>query len=137
MIDYKDVSENTIRTTLYRLRQNGLVEQEDGEWRITKMGRICIEHLQQQRTITLPQHTKRPESTHATKQMIISFDIPESKRNLRQWIRIELVYLGFELLQKSVWIGPAPLPASFVSALHEIDALQYMKFFHASEAEVI
>ncbi len=37
---------------------------------------------------------------------IVVFDIPEKKRNFRDYFRYKLKELGFKKLQKSVWISP-------------------------------
>ena len=37
---------------------------------------------------------------------IVTFDIPEKKRKIRQNLRYKLRELGFAMLQKSIWISP-------------------------------
>ena len=46
-------------------------------------------------------------------------------------------YLGFEMLQRSVWLGPSPVPQEFIDSLRKLQILQYMKFFEAKEADII
>ena len=50
---------------------------------------------------------------------MVVFDIPESKKELRKYLRDFLRYSGFEPLQKSVWISPfaamEPLSKLFTS----------------------
>lgn len=50
---------------------------------------------------------------------IVVFDIPESKRNHRRFIRRLLLNNGFINLQKSVLIGPNFLPSEFLELLEE------------------
>ena len=69
--------------------------------------------------------------------MVIVFDIPELRRKQRNWLRAELVALDFIPLQKSVWLGPAPLPKEFIKYLSETNLLQYLKFFKAAEEDII
>ena len=69
--------------------------------------------------------------------MVITFDIPETQRKRRDWLRAELSALGFVPLQKSVWFGPAPLPKDFTNTLVDFDVLEFMKFFEAKEYEII
>ena len=71
------------------------------------------------------------------KNMVIVFDIPEKHKHKRNWLRLELANLGFGLLQKSVWFGPAPLPKTFIRALDELKLLRHLKFFEARETEII
>ncbi len=69
--------------------------------------------------------------------MIIAFDIPESKRKSRYQLRIELVSLGFKMLQKSVWLGPAPLPKEILEHLKNMDILPHLKFFEVKEKDIV
>ncbi len=52
---------------------------------------------------------------------IVIFDIPESKRQHRRFIRRFLLKNGFINLQKSVLIGPKFLPKEFLELLKEWD----------------
>jgi DNA-binding transcriptional regulator PaaX len=70
------------------------------------------------------------------KRLIVIFDIPEKKKKYREWLRLELVGFGFTLIQKSVWLGPS-LPKEFVEYLEEVSILKYIRFFNASEADII
>lgn len=49
---------------------------------------------------------KFKQSQWDKKWRIVAFDIPESKRDTRKYLREYLFYLGFKQLQKSVWITP-------------------------------
>ncbi|MFH1162258.1 MAG: hypothetical protein V1696_03215 [Candidatus Jorgensenbacteria bacterium] len=125
---YNDAS---IRVTLSRLKHAGFVKNDNGVWATTKKG---FEKL----ALKLPTHTKRKIKEPAKeKSLIIAFDIPERLRRKREWLRFELLNLGFVKLQQSVWLGPAPLPKDFIEALEALDLLRYIKFFKAREAEII
>jgi len=131
-IDLDEIKEQTLRTTLSRLKKQGLIKNENKIWEITKKG---IDHLKKDagfRKICRPQ-----SSAHSLKNMIIIFDIPELHRKKRDWLRIELINLGFSMLQKSVWFGPSPLPKEFVKYVNEINVLPYMKFFKAQEKDLV
>ena len=130
----QNASNNTLRVTLSRLKQKGLVENTNGTWKITEKGRGRLATL---RRTLFPKHSPTASRTKKLKNLIIAFDIPESHRHKRRWLRIELVNLGFELLQESVWFGPAPLPAQFINSLQELRILSHIKFFEAKEADVI
>ena len=69
--------------------------------------------------------------------MIVAFDIPERFKKERHWLRGELRGLGFEMLQKSVWFGSAPLPIGFVETLGTLRLLEFIKFFDAKEADIV
>ena len=130
--NFQEASDATMRVTLSRLKRRGYVENKKGIWQITKMGRACL----LKKASFLPMHSRRVvKSQH--KNIIISFDIPETHKKKRNWLRIELLYLGFEMLQRSVWLGPSPVPQEFIDSLRKLQILQYMKFFEAKEADII
>jgi DNA-binding transcriptional regulator PaaX len=123
------ISDNTLRVTLSRLQKKGFVKNENKIWNITARGRMYLQTL-------LPSHSKNRKS-NKEKTMIIIFDIPEKQQRKRQWLRIELRNLGFNLLQKSVWFGPALLPRTFIRSLHELNLLPYLKFFTVKSQEIL
>jgi len=86
--------------------------------------------------MTKKQNRKQTENKNI-RQMIIAFDIPEEKRKNRYWLRVELVSLGFKMLQKSVWLGPAPLPKELLDHLKNIDILPYLKFFEVKKSDIV
>ncbi len=118
------------RTTLHRLQGQGLVVNDSGLWRITRRGLMYLKNV-------LPAHTRMLRKQRTEKRMIIAFDIPERYRRKRNWLRLELGVLGFTMLQKSVWFGPAPLPKSFIRSLEELRLIPFMKFFEARESEIV
>ena len=130
--DYEKVSRNTFQATLSRLKKKGYVANEKrGVWNITEAGKKYV-------LSKLPRLHRTGKKVPATaKNMIVVFDIPESKRKMRDWLRIELVALGFEMLQKSVWFGPAPLPEKFIHTLDEWSIAPHLKFFSVHEADIV
>lgn len=129
------LSDATFRITLSRLKKYGFVENNGGVWSITRKGSASLKELGLR---PIKRHTSyRSGLSKKPKSLIISFDIPEVHRRKRNWLRIELVNLGFSQLHKSVWFGPSPLPLDFVSFLKEFSLFPYMKFFSAREEEVV
>src|SRR3989338_4928773 len=61
-----------------------------------------------------------------TKVMVL-FDIPEKKRNVRNWLRLQLKLWDFEMLQQSVWLGKGPLPKEFTDRLRLLDIYEGVK----------
>ena len=132
-VDYQKLKEQTPRTTLSRLKKRGLVENRNGIWAITKKGRRFLKN----KLISKIPHFKHFKIKSEKRNMVIVFDIPELRRKQRNWLRAELVALDFIPLQKSVWLGPAPLPKEFIKYLSETNLLQYLKFFKAAEEDII
>lgn len=132
----KHVSGASVRTTLYRLQKRGMVEKNGEAWQVTFAGRSFLSgRLKEDR---LPIHATRVKSdAKSNKQMIVMFDIPESHKRVRNWLRIELSLLGFEILQKSVWLGPAPIPREFVKKLNDMDILEFIHFFQVTKEDIV
>ncbi len=125
---------HTLYLTLARLKKRGLVTKEGILWKITAKGRS---YLREKSKFALPPHCAKTISARPQRNMIIAFDIPEKYRRRRDWLRAELSLLGFSILQKSVWFGPARLPKDFISALNMLHLLTYVKFFEAKEKDIV
>jgi CRISPR-associated endonuclease Cas2 len=57
----------------------------------------------------------------APKDLIIMYDIPHELKKERDWFRRHLIKFGYIMIQKSVWVGPSPLPKDFIRYLKEIN----------------
>jgi len=126
----------SLSVALSRLKKNGLVSREGHFWNITEHGKKFLND--HPRLAVVLRHKKRISAAdHTKKNMIIAFDIPERYRKKRNWLRIELINLGFIKIQKSFWFGPAPLPEDFIQSLHALALLPYLKFFIAREKEIV
>lgn len=129
----KKIKEEVLRTTLYRLKKRGFVEHSNRVWKLTMQG---SEYLKTKLACSLPSHYRK-QLKSKRKNLIVAFDIPETMRRKRDWLREELVVYGFEQLQKSVWFGPGPLSQKFIENCGRFDILPYIRFFQATEKEII
>lgn len=68
---------------------------------------------------------------------IVTFDIPERERKKRAVLRECLKMIGFRPLQKSVWMGGAPLPEDLLKYLHERGIFRYMHIVSIREKGTI
>jgi hypothetical protein len=75
---------------------------------------------------------KRQKRKDGRWQMII-FDIPEEKRKLRHMLRQHLVFLGYELLQQSVWVCPYEVERETEQFLREYSLDPFIKLFLIKE----
>ncbi|MEK7140508.1 MAG: CRISPR-associated endonuclease Cas2, partial [Patescibacteria group bacterium] len=50
----------------------------------------------------------------APKNLIVMYDVPHNFKKERDWFRRHLVKFGYIMIQKSVWVGPSPLPKDFL-----------------------
>ena len=113
----------SIRVTLSRLHSKGYVNNSALGWSITKKGRKYSQNTHLLGYITSPFAENLPSS------MIISFDIPEKDRFMRHWLRNQIKIFGYKMLQQSLWIGPGPLPSSFLKRLEDLDIKKNIKIF--------
>jgi len=64
---------------------------------------------------------------------IAIFDIPETERRKRDWLRRALRHLGFRLIQKSVWLGKVKIPKNFLNDLRNLDLIEYIEIFQVTK----
>lgn len=57
------------------------------------------------------------------------YDIPHENKKERDWFRRHLKKFNYIMIQKSVWVGPSPLPRSFIDYVKSIGLLNQLKTF--------
>ncbi len=70
-----------------------------------------------------------PFKKDSPKNLIIMYDISSDKKKERDWLRRHLIKFGYTMIQKSVWVGPSPLPKDFLVYLKEIKIGNDIKTF--------
>jgi len=107
-----------VSNTLQRMKRQGWIEQKKIEDRLyyslTAKGKVRL---------LMQKLRKQQRGTQST---ILMFDIPESKRNFRDFLRRLLLKNGFIMLQKSVFVTPNVLPQEFYDLLRELDLLSFV-----------
>ena len=63
----------------------------------------------------------------APKDLIVICNFPFSRRSERDWFRYQLKGFNYTSIQKSVWVGPSPLPKDFLDYIESIDLLDNLK----------
>jgi|SRR3989338_3283622 len=131
----KKLNKNSLSATLSRMKRSGLLETRDKKFIVTKEG---LDRLDKdgERIRTFSSQKNITDNREKLKNLVIIFDIPEKQKLYREWLRSELVGLGFTMIQKSVWLGPA-LPKEFVEYLDEIGLLKHIRFFRTTEKDLI
>ena len=61
--------------------------------------------------------------------VLVLFDIPEEKKRLREWLRLQLRFWDFTMVQKSAWLGKGPLPEEFYERLRFLGMEKNVKVF--------
>jgi CRISPR associated protein Cas2 len=67
------------------------------------------------------------------KDLLVIYDIPDNKKIVRDWFRRQLRSFDFIMIQRSVWVGPSPLPAEFVTYVKEIGLNAEFKTFKLAQ----
>ena len=66
---------------------------------------------------------------HSPKNLIVIYDIPEPKKKERDWFRRHLKKFNYVMIQRSVWVGPSPLPKDFLKYVKSIGLENQLKTF--------
>ena len=120
----KDYPQSSFSSTMSRLKKKGFVEIRSGKWLLTKTGK---EYFENKGKLTLKFFS--PFVLNAPKNLLLMFDIPESKKTERNWLRWHLREFQYYMIQKSVWVGPSPLPKKFKEHAKNMGLNNYVKTF--------
>lgn len=71
-----------------------------------------------------------------SKNLLLIYDIPEEMKKERDWFRRQLISFGFIMIQRSVWVGPSPLPKEFLDYLKEIKIEDSFKTFKLEKSYI-
>ena len=123
----KRPTRQTFSVLLSRLQREGLIERRGVNrfafWRITSKGK---QYLAEQ--ATLPKVLKRD----GIRRLVI-FDIPEQEKKKRDTLRYELATMGYQQLQKSVWMGDFPLSMDLLELLDALDLKKHVHIFSVNQ----
>lgn len=68
------------------------------------------------------------------KNLLLIYDIPEDRKKERDWFRRQLKNFDFIMVQRSVWVGPSPLPTDFTDYLKQIGLQKEFKTFKLAKS---
>lgn len=68
------------------------------------------------------------------KNLLLIYDIPEARKKERDWFRRQLRSFDFVMIQRSVWVGPSPLPLDFLDYLKRIGLNKEFKTFKLAKS---
>ena len=121
------------KQTIYKLKKQGLIKETKKPsfvfWKLTKSGIAKLKKLMEKAPKEKREYKKEPSECL----LIVAFDIPESLRHLRKWLRASLIYLEFEKFQNSVWMGKTKLPEEFIKDIHKRKLNNYISIFKVVE----
>ena len=125
----KNHSYGTMQVTLSRLRKNGIINNGDKGWYLTSAGKKYMK-----KKLDSLRQFSNSFTKDTPKNLIVMFDIPETKKAEREWFRWHLKKFNYVMIQKSVWVGPAPLPTDFLNYLKEIKLKNCVKTFKLAKS---
>lgn len=114
----------SINNALYQLNKNKYISKENDCILLSPYGRKYVEN-KKIRLMTFDSFFKK----ESPKNLIVMFDIPEAKKAEREWFRFHLRKFDYEMIQKSVWVGPSPLPKDFLDYIKDIKLKECIKTF--------
>jgi DNA-binding transcriptional regulator PaaX len=121
---FKNYSRNSLSGTLAYIQKIGLAEKNDEKLILTLKGQKYI-----RRKIDSLQQFYFNFDKNAPKNLIVMFDVPETKKAEREWLRWHLKKFNYIMIQKSVWVGPSPLPKEFLDYIEKIKIKEGFKTF--------
>ncbi len=113
----------SVYAELSRLKKKQLINQNNKGWFLTEKGKIY------KKPYSPLEYISSPFTKESPKNIIVSFDIPETKRHARRWLRNQLKIFGYTMLQRSLWKGPGPLPKECLSRIQKLGIKDSVKFF--------
>lgn len=120
---------------LYKLEKDGLIKKTKRKkpiiLRLTLKGEKILQLLSKKKSATLPDISY--EISNADKLIIVVFDIPESEKRKREWLRSALKNMKFRFIQKSVWIGKVKIPEAFLFDLGKLNLIDFVEIFEISK----
>ena len=121
---FKNYSKNSLSGTLSYLHKNGFIEGSDFGLQITHKGQRYIKKKMDSLNKFYFNFNK-----NTPKNLMVMFDIPETKKAEREWLRWHLKKFNYSMIQKSVWVGPSLLPKEFLDYIEKIKIKDGLKTF--------
>lgn len=118
---YKKQSMNN---AIYRLSKNGYISKDNDSILLLPRGRKYVEN-KKVRLMTFDS----PFKEDSPRNLLVMFDITEDKKAEREWFRFQLRKFGYSMIQRSVWVGPSPLPKDFLDYVKSLKLKDCIKTF--------
>lgn len=104
---------------LYRFKEEGILKNEGEYFRLRKSKLLEFK----------PFSVMRGERPQKQEKVLISFDIPSTKKKTRDWLRNQIKFWDFEMIHQSLWLGYGPLPKSFYDRLKNLQINKHVRVF--------
>ena len=116
------------RTTVRLLVGRGYIVLDKRGYRITLAGKKYSRDL-------VSWYVNRSPSKWDRRWRIVIFDVPEIRKQDRDYLRRLLVSYGFKKLQASVWVSPYAVPREFNERLWDMRIKNYVLYLLVSEID--
>lgn len=128
MFDALGIRSQAIRSTLSRLKSNGVLvnERARGESHYQLSAEVLDSFRKDDRRIFAPSRSSSGEAL-----ILAIFSVPESERNRRYELRSELASMGFGMVTGGVAVGPQLAFEQAKSRLDARELTKYVEFFRA------
>ncbi|MFA6585896.1 MAG: CRISPR-associated endonuclease Cas2 [Candidatus Paceibacterota bacterium] len=125
----KNRSYKSIRSMVSYVKKNNLIVQNDKGWHLSPAGKKYMKRKE----VSLKQF-ENEFTKEAPKNLIVMFDISEKQKAEREWFRWHLKKFNYEMIQRSVWVGPSPLPKEFMNYIEKIKLKDSIKTFKLAKS---
>ena len=128
-----DRSENSFYTALARLKRRRMIARgTDHHYELTTSGEYSALKAYVRKEVTGAEklqvtNDKLRIPTWDGKWRIVLFDVPESKRPIRDYLRGVLKRLGFKEFQRSMWVWPYKLPGFVIKLIADPQMRKYTR----------
>ena len=122
----KNLKAGNFRQHLYRLHKKGIIE-SNGDI-------IYINQKNLQKFKIKKNFLIKNVIFNKNQKVLLSFDIPETKKATRDWLRNQIRHWDFEMIHKSLWVGYGPLPREFNMRLKQLGIEKNVRVFKIVKA---
>ena len=123
--DFKYYKYQNLANKFSNLKNRGYIKEIHGSYFITYKGE---DFLDKPIRNSFDKFTSNKKKTDP-KDLLIIYDVPQGQTSFRNWFRRELQEFHFVMIQRSVWVGPAPLPKEFTAYIKSIGMSDKIKTF--------
>jgi len=117
-------NKQSVRNSFSKLQSKNFITRDGSYFSITKDGKNYLKRKE-----SYLQTFESPFGKKVDKNLLVLFDVIENRKIEREWLRRHLRKFGYNMIQKSVWVGPSPLPKEFISYVKKIKLDDSIKTF--------
>jgi hypothetical protein len=130
-------SENSFYTALARLkRRRQIIRKSDHTYELTSAGEYAaLKAYVRKETVQIERGDKHKARSWDGRWRVIVFDVPESKRAIRDYFRSLLKRLGFAEFQRSMWLSPHKTPSFLLKILEDPVYRKYARHMTVSDID--